>query len=170
LCGLHYKQTGPDLAFRRVGRRTTKAELDALATAAERFETAIAGLHKDAIDALANSPTYLGGPWTRRNLSAVMRDTVRAARAADVSRIKLNPNRQGTAAVRHADRVTALLMHSYRELVGRPPTIKTVDGKAGGGFLDFVRDVLTALGNPSSPEAAARRALTKEKMGSSPDP
>jgi hypothetical protein len=52
---------------------------------------------------------------------------------------------------------------AYEEITGKPAAIATADGKAGGAYLDFLRDLLAAVGSDASAEAQARAMKKKKK-------
>ncbi len=59
--------------------------------------------------------------------------------------------------------VAAYSVHSYQRLTGRPPTILTREGVAGGPFVFFLDQLFTAIGIEASAESVARAVVRKRR-------
>jgi hypothetical protein len=155
-------------SFEDIGHKTTKKELKDLAKKAQELAKCLASLHKPAIVALANVPKPL---LYRRELKELATHISEAASEAasglasdtashdDSSKMSKKKGR-GRTPNRLAIGIARILAFDYEELTGKPPTIRTLNGKAYGPFLNLVTDVFNALGLEARPEAMAKKAIT----------
>ena len=156
----HAKDPPTDVPFRRTNRKTARAELDKLANLAEALADHAETLHEPAILALAE--VHL----TRAVVAGFAREVSARARNADVNHVPETVGRGKEQSRQLAMMVGALCHDDFTELTGRRPAIRMVDDgdKAGGPFLDLLREVFGILAINASAENVARETIMEKKV------
>ena len=146
-----------DTPFRSTAnRKTTRAELDKLATLADALaEHVEKHMHAPAIAAL------LAAGVARGMVMQSAREVAEAARGADISHVPVVVERGTEQSRQRALMVARLLYDDFAALTGKKPTTRLL--------RDLVRDVFAILQINASPEAVAR-ATVREKRGSEKRP
>lgn len=120
---------------------TTKREIASLARHARALFGAIDSLHKPAIDALNYRKEALTGPLGIRTKLKVL---IAAADSATVPELPANAGRGRRPHVQARKIAFEVAKHFYA-LTDKLPTVRTLEGKAYGPFIDLLGDVFAAL-------------------------
>jgi len=153
---------------RRVGAKSTQAELDKLSDLAEKIAQAMNGAHQET-NALIEATLPEGKSLSRYRRD--MNDVFRVLHQASVDAGELNAKGEkpsdGFAAA-----VTRGAGEAFTALTGAKPTVivkqvlagsKGTKAQSTGPFLDFLRSLFAALGIDASAEYHARQLIRRNR-------
>lgn len=146
------------------GRSVAEKEIADIVSLANQLATAMMKMHKPTFDLLYDRGMR---PF---DIRMTCQEIEQICRAVDTTSLPQTIPRRKTQGYPQA--VADTLAFFYQGLTGKPATIVTKDGTAGGPFLNLVAAVFKELKFKASPESCARTAVRRrraiEKMPKSP--